>query len=140
MPHLTVEYSANLEEDVDVAAFCAAMRDAMRETGIFPLGGIRVRAFPCATYVIADGDPAYAYLHMICRIGAGRDPETRLAAAEAIYAAAEGHLKARIGDRPMALSLDLDELHARTSLKRFNTMHDALKPGALKTGALKAKA
>jgi 5-carboxymethyl-2-hydroxymuconate isomerase len=127
MPHLTIEYSANLAEDVDIAAFCAGMRDAMLATGIFPLGGIRVRAFPCHTYVIADGDPAFAYLHMICRIGAGRDPETRLAAAEAIYSAAEGHLRARIGDRPLALSLDLDELHPRTSLRRFNTVHDALK-------------
>lgn len=130
MPHLTVEYSANLEEDVDIAAFCAAMRDAMLATGIFPLGGIRVRAFPCRTYVIADGDPRYAYLNMICRIGAGRDPDTRLAAAEAIYAAAEGFLRARAGERPVALSLDLDELHPRTSLKRFNTVHDALKTKA----------
>ena len=126
MPHLTIEYSANLEEDVDMAAFCAAMRDAMLETGIFPLGGIRVRAFPCHTYVIADGDPRHAYLNIICRIGAGRDPDTRLAAAEAIYAAAEGHLKDRIGDRPLALSLDMAELHPRTSLKRFNTGHEAL--------------
>ena len=125
MPHLTIEYSANLDEDIDIAAFCAGMRDAMQATGIFPLGGIRVRAFPCRTYVIADGDPRYAYLHMICRIGAGRDPDTRLAAAETIYAAAEGQLKACVGDRPVALSLDLDELHPRTSLKRFNTVHDA---------------
>lgn len=130
MPHLTVEYSDNLEEDVDIAAFCAAMRDAMVETGIFPLAGIRVRAFPCHTYVIADGDPRHAYLNMICRIGAGRDPDTRLAAAETIYAAAEGHLKARVGDRPVALSLDLDELHPRTSLKRYNTIHEALKAPA----------
>ena len=127
MPHLTVEYSANLEEDVDIAAFCAAMRDAMLATGIFPLAGIRVRAFPCHAYVVADGDPRHAYLNMICRVGAGRDTETRLAAAEAIYAAAEGHLKARVGDRPVALSLDFDELHPRTSLKRYNTIHDALK-------------
>jgi 5-carboxymethyl-2-hydroxymuconate isomerase len=126
MPHLTIEYSANLAEDVDMAAFCVEMRDAMLATGIFPLAGIRVRAFPCHVYVIADGDPRYAYLNLICRIGAGRDPDTRLAAAEAIYAAAEGHLKARTGDRPVALSLDLDELHPRTSLKRFNSVHDAL--------------
>lgn len=127
MPHLTVEYSANLEEDVDIAAFCSGMRDAMLETGIFPLGGIRVRAFPCHTYVIADGDPRYGYMNLICRIGAGRDADTRLAAAEAIYSAAEGHLRERVGDRPVALSLDLDELHPRTSLKRFNTIHEALK-------------
>ena len=127
MPHLTVEHSANLETDVDMAAFCAAMRDAMVATGIFPLGGIRVRAFPCHTYVIADGTPEFAYLNMICRVGHGRDEDVRKAAAETIYAAAEDHLKPLVDGRPFALSLDLDELSPVTSLKRFNTVHTHLK-------------
>ena len=126
MPHLTLEYSANIEADVDIAAFCAVMRDAMVETGVFPLGGIRVRAFPCHTYVIADGDPSLGYLNMICRVGAGRDEDTRLKAAERLYAAAEAYLKPIVSG-PFALSLDLDELHPKTSLKRFNTIHDHLK-------------
>ena len=126
MPHLTIEYSANIESAIDMSAFCRAMRDAMVETGVFPLGGIRVRAFPCHTYVIADGDASLGYLHMICRVGAGRDEATRLAAAEQIYEAAEKHLKPLISF-PFALSLDLDELHPVTSLKRFNTIHGHLK-------------
>ena len=125
MPHLTIEYSANVEPAVDMAAFCSTMRDAMVETGIFPLGGIRVRAFPCQTYVIADGDPSLCYLHMICRVGAGRDVPTRLAAAEHLYDAAEAFLKP-VMPGPFALSLDLDELHDTTSLKRFNSIHDHL--------------
>ena len=127
MPHLTIEYSANVEDRADIPGFCAAMRDAMVETGIFPLGGIRVRAFPCHTYVVADGGGDCGYLHMICRVGHGRDQETRLAAAETIYAAAEAWLKPRMAHRPFALSLDLDELHPVTSLKRFNTIHAYLK-------------
>lgn len=126
MPHLTLEYSANLDASVDMGAFCAAMRDAMVETGIFPLGGIRVRAFPCHTYVIADGDPAHAYLHMICRAGHGRTEEVRKAAAETIYAAAETFLKPRMTG-PFALSLDFDELSPLTSIKRYNTIHAHLK-------------
>lgn len=126
MPHLTLEYSANLETDIAVPDLCAALRDAMVETGVFPLGGIRVRAFPCRHYVIADGDPSYAYLHMICRIGHGRDEDIRLEAAKHIYGGAEAFLKPRL-DRPFALSLDLDELHPTTSLKHVNTIHEALK-------------
>lgn len=127
MPHLTVEYSANLEEDVDMVSFCALMRDAMVATGIFPLGGIRVRAFPCHTYVIADGTPEFAYLNMMCRVGHGRDEDTRLRAADQLYTAAEDFLKLSIGERPCALSLDFAELDPVTSLKRFNTIHAALK-------------
>ena len=127
MPHLTIEYSDNIEDRAEIAAFCAHMRDAMVDTGIFPLGGIRVRAFPCGTYVIADGAADYGYLHMIARVGHGRDEPTRLAAAETLYAAAEAWLKPRMDHRPFALSLDLDELHPATSLKRSNTIHAALK-------------
>ena len=122
MPHLTIEYSENLEENLDLSAFCAALRDAMVATGIFPLGGIRVRAFPCRTYVIADGDLRYAYMNMICRVGRGRDEATRSAAAEVIYAAAESFLQEAV-TQPIALSLDFDELPEVTSLKRFNTIH-----------------
>ena len=85
MPHMTVEYSANLEDDVNLQAFCKAMRDAMLETGIFPLAGIRIRAFPCHTYEIADGTSDYAYMHLICRVGHGRTEDVRLKAAEQLY-------------------------------------------------------
>ena len=125
MPHLTIEYSENITGSVDIGALCVVMRDAMVETGIFPLGGIRVRAFPCQTYVIADAAQDYGYLHMICRVGHGRDEPTRLAAADTLYSAAEAYLKPRM-QRPFALSLDLDELHPVTSLKRYNTIHAAL--------------
>lgn len=132
MPHLTIEYSTNIEDSADIPLLCAEMRDAMVRTGIFPLGGIRVRAFPCHTYIIADGAMDYGYMHLICRVGAGRDEATRSAAAESLYAAAEAFLKPRMANRPFALSLDLDELHPVTSLKRYNTIHANLEQAARK--------
>ena len=44
MPHFTIEYSANLDERLDMAEVVDVVRNAAVETGIFPLGGIRVRA------------------------------------------------------------------------------------------------
>jgi len=44
MPHLIVEYSANLERDVDISRVVAAIHAAALETGVFPIGGIRTRA------------------------------------------------------------------------------------------------
>lgn len=127
MPHLTIEYSANLAENVEMQAFCMHMRDAMVESGIFPLGGIRIRAFPCETYVIADGAPEHAYLHMMCRVGHGRDEQTRLNAADGLYSAAEAFLAEKTAARPFALSLDFAELDPVTSIKRHNTLHAHLK-------------
>ena len=64
MPHFTIEYSANLDARVDIGAVCEIVRKAASETGVFPVGGIRVRAVRCEHYAIADGKPGYAFLDM----------------------------------------------------------------------------
>jgi 5-carboxymethyl-2-hydroxymuconate isomerase len=126
MPHLILDYSANLEEVIDVQSLCDRLRDAMVESGVFPLGGVRVRALPCAYYSIADGDPSYAYLHMTLRMGHGRDEETRLRVATSLSTVAEAFITPRLKG-PFALSLDLNELHPVTSLKPVNSIHDHIK-------------
>jgi 5-carboxymethyl-2-hydroxymuconate isomerase len=47
MPHFTIEYSANLDARVDMGKVVEVVRKAAVETGIFPIGGIRVRAIRC---------------------------------------------------------------------------------------------
>ena len=54
MPHLIVEYSANLERDVDIPRLVAAVHAAALETGVFPIGGIRTRAERRDIYQVAD--------------------------------------------------------------------------------------
>ena len=41
MPHLIVEYSANLEPALDIRGLVEALHEAALETGVFPIGGIR---------------------------------------------------------------------------------------------------
>ncbi len=43
MPHLIVEYSANIEEDLQLPELLTRLRDCAVATGVFPLGGIRLR-------------------------------------------------------------------------------------------------
>lgn len=126
MPHLIIEYSASLEDKVDIAAFCEAMRDAIfTAPGDFPLGGTRVRAYRADHSVVADGG-AHDFMHLMFRIGAGRDLAIKRAASKALYVAAEDFMKPLIGDGSIALSLELVEMDADTSIKRWNTVRDHL--------------
>ena len=85
MPHFTLEYSANLDARVDMAKVVEVVRKAAVETGIFPLGGIRVRAIRCEHYAIADGNTHFGFLAMVLRLGEGRDLATRKKAGEHIF-------------------------------------------------------
>ena len=127
MPHLTIEYSANLGADLDLQGFCDHMRDVMHRSGVFPLGGIRVRGTRVDVCAVASGDAELAFIDMTLRMGMGRDEDARASVTEAVYAAAEAWLKPQIGNRPFALSLEVMEIEARFSEKRFNTIHQFLK-------------
>jgi 5-carboxymethyl-2-hydroxymuconate isomerase len=67
MPHFTIEYSANLDSRVEMGEVVELARKAAAETGIFPLGGIRVRAIRCEHYAIADGAADAGFLPMVLR-------------------------------------------------------------------------
>jgi 5-carboxymethyl-2-hydroxymuconate isomerase len=129
MPHFTIEYSANLDARVDMATVVEVVRKAAVETGIFPLGGIRVRAVRCERYAIADGTAHFSFLDMVLRLGDGRDRAARKKAGEHIFKALSGHLDPVFVDSKLALSFDMQINDKETSWKR-NNIHDALKAEA----------
>jgi 5-carboxymethyl-2-hydroxymuconate isomerase len=126
MPHFTIEYSANLDNRLDLAAVCEVVRKAAAETGVFPIGGIRVRAIRCEHYAIADGGKDYGFLSMLLRLGEGRDLPTRKRAGEHVFRALSGHLDPVFAASKFALSFDMQINDKETSWKR-NNIHDALK-------------
>jgi 5-carboxymethyl-2-hydroxymuconate isomerase len=126
MPHFTLEYSANLDKRVDMSEVVEVVRKAAVETGIFPLGGIRVRAVRCEHYAIADGQPDFGFLAMVLRLGKGRDLATRKKAGEHVFEALSGYLDPVFAKSKFALSFDMQINDKETSWKR-NNIHEALK-------------
>ena len=129
MPHFTIEYSANLDARVDMGEVVEVVRKAAVETGIFPLGGIRVRAIRCEHYAIADGGAHSGFLDMVLRLGEGRDLATRTKAGEHIFRALSDYLDPVFVQSRFALSFDMQINDKETSWKR-NNIHEALKAQA----------
>jgi 5-carboxymethyl-2-hydroxymuconate isomerase len=134
MPHFTLEYSANLDDRVDMGKVVEVVRKAAVETGIFPLGGIRVRAVRCEHYAIADGRPHFGFLAMVLRLGEGRDLATRKKAGEHIFRALSDLLDPVFAQSQFALSFDMQINDKETSWKR-NNIHEVLKAEAPKAEA-----
>ena len=126
MPHLNIEYSSNLEEVLDIQALVDNIHQTALSTGIFPLGGVRTRAEARRYYRIANGDPNAGYIHMIVRIGPGRDVETRRSAGDRIFGALCDFTDELYRARPLALSFELQEI-PRDMAWRKNNLHELLK-------------
>src|SRR3954447_12069904 len=126
MPHFTIEYSANLDGHLDMSLVCEVVRKAAVETGIFPLGGIRVRAVRCDYSAVADGSAHFGFLDMVLRLGDGRDLATRKKAGEHIFNVLSDYLDPVFAESKFALSFDMQINDKETSWKR-NNIHEALK-------------
>lgn len=117
MPHIQIDYSANLDDRIDIAELCKSLRDAAVETNVFPLAGIRVRATACTHWVIADGDPRHAFLDISVRLRGGRPLETRKAATAHIFAAAEAYCASVMETSSFMLSLEMRDIDPELSPK-----------------------
>ena len=123
MPHIALEYSANLEALINIAELCDILRRTGIDTGVFPMAGIRVRAL-CADHVsIADGDPRHGFIDISVRLRDGRDLDTRKAATAALFAAAKTYLAPVLDKHPIALSLEMRNIDPELSPK-LNTIRD----------------
>ena len=114
MPHLRIEYTANLDAHTDIGALCKSLSHTLvtlkddQGAPVFPLYGTRVLAYPAAQYAVADGEQGRAFVYMNMRITPGRGPELVTAAGDAVLAAARAHLAPALGQLPVRLTLHID--------------------------------
>lgn len=123
MPHIVVECSRNVEEDIELDGLLDVLRDTALETGVFPLGGLRVRAFVAERYRVADCHPDNGYVHVTAFVGHGRPLDVRRHASEQLFAALCAHLDGVYRRRPLAISFNMQELHSQLNFKR-NNLHE----------------
>jgi 5-carboxymethyl-2-hydroxymuconate isomerase len=126
MSHMTLEYSANLQAEGDLGGLCGKLARFMVDIQadgkpVFPPGGIRVRAIPCAEFCIADGSLAdAAFVHAILKIGAGRTEATRQAVTTGLFEIMKTHFASQYASHGLALSLEFSEFSESGTLKHNN--------------------
>ena len=112
MPHIVVDYSANLEADIAPMRLVEAVHAAALAQPIFESIGVRTRAARREHFLVADGDPSHAFIAVTARIGPGRTVEARKAASEAIMAALYAAVEPIYRARGLVLSVEVTELDA----------------------------
>jgi 5-carboxymethyl-2-hydroxymuconate isomerase len=110
MPHITAEYSANLEQHVAVDGLLAALQDAAFSTGVAELAGFRTRAERREHYRVADGNPANCFVAITIRVARGRSAEDLKNLREVVTKAALDHLAPVFANAPISFSCEVQEI------------------------------
>ena len=129
MPHVTIQYTANLDPDANMGVLCVSLAQvicAQRDGDgqrVFPVGGTRVLAYPAAVHAVADGAPDRAFVYLNVRIAPGRAAPLVAATGEALMATVRGHFAALFASRPLGITLQIDE-----GVPVFDAKHSNLHP------------
>lgn len=126
MPHLVILYTPNVELKVDMTALCrklAATMVAQRDDAglpVFPVGGIRVLAYPAAHHAVADGGARgeaqgrgsdYAFVYLNLRMARGRSASVHQRVGQALEACTRDHMAERLAHSLIGITLQVDEGH-----------------------------
>lgn len=113
MPHLIIEYSANVAEHHSIDALLDVLQQTVLAMEVAPVAGVRIRALRQEQYRIADGsNDNHAYVAMVARIGPGRDDETKQRITTTLLDAAEAQFATEDSPLIIAWSLEVQEIDA----------------------------
>ena len=115
MPHLVIYYTPQIEAQTDMSALCRRLADTMLtvrdEAGkaVFPVGGVRVLAYPAAHHATTDGSGDHAFCYLNLRMGRGRGAAVHQQAGDALVTEARAHFEPLLATRAIGLTLQIDE-------------------------------
>ena len=108
MPHLTLEYTDNLE--FEIQPLLARLHSELAATGAINLKGLKSLAVRHSDYRIADGNPEYAFVHVGLLIREGRPVEVQKDAAKRVMNVLKETFGHRYENSYLSLSVDIKEM------------------------------
>jgi 5-carboxymethyl-2-hydroxymuconate isomerase len=118
MPHVIIEYSANIEAEIAPQRLVEELHQAAIASGIAEPVAVRTRLMRREHHRIGDGAPENAFVHIDIRARKGRTLEQKKAAVQALYDQANKTLDAVFRARPLALTVEIHEIDPETRLLR----------------------
>ena len=86
MPHLVLEYSANVPDEPDLDLVLRRLHEAMTTVGPFDLSNVKSRAVRREPFRVADGAPGRAFVHLTVSVLAGREARVLRETGDALLA------------------------------------------------------
>ncbi|MEM1274050.1 MAG: 5-carboxymethyl-2-hydroxymuconate isomerase [Pseudomonadota bacterium] len=129
MAHFQIDYSANLDEVVDMGRLCEAIRAAAAKIDAFPTAGIRVRAIRVDHVAMADGDPKHGFIDLCVRLREGRSKDVKQEAISHIFATLKDFMAPVMATRSVALSAEMRDIDAALAPK-FGNVRDHMEQNA----------
>lgn len=129
MPHLVLEYSGNVREDIDPAVLFAKLHTEIAAAGGFRLQDLKSRLVRMDQYFIGDGTYEQSFVNLDVRTFGGKPAAALAAISEAALAVLHGAFEATLRETACDISVQITELD-RPSFARARSAGRRSRPAA----------
>ena len=117
MPHIIVEYTDNIHNDLNINEILQGINDSLiSHKDLFSANGIRSRAVKLTNYKVGTGLNNDAFIHVTVKIASGRTKEAKETVLEQLFKTLETYVEQVPTDKKLSLSLELSELNSNGDL------------------------
>lgn len=121
MPHLVLEYSANVPDEPDLPSVLLDLHDALVASGLFERKDVKSRAVRHDVFAVADGAEDRAFVALSIAILDGRSDDVKSALSEtALEVLVRAYPNLVAGGRG-AITVEIRDLH-RASYRRVRVL------------------
>lgn len=120
MPHIQIDYTANLESTVIEQRLVETVHQAAVDSGIFPVWGIRTFARALTHYRVGNGRADNGFVQVTVRIAPGRDLALRQRITRELFGTVLQAMDALFKNHRLGCQLELTEFDAKVCVYKNN--------------------
>ena len=130
MPHILIDYTANLEDAVTRGRLVASVHQAAVNSGIFPVWGIRTFARAVPEYRVGNGEAGNGFVNVTVRIAPGRDLALRQRIKQTLFEAVLQAMDGLFETHRLGCQLEVTEFDPAVTVYQNNlaSTHQADEP------------
>lgn len=114
MPHLILEYSANIAQPMRSEDIVGKGHAVMLESGLFQPASVKTRSHEATFFAVGEHGDENGFLHVLVYLMEGRSPEQKQTLSEALFAVFDPIVPHRA-----SLTVDIRDLDKACYRKRF---------------------
>lgn len=112
MPHVILEYSANIHEKQELQSLLLTCHKKIAETLPTQLASCKGRVVEHAIYCVGDGNPKNAFVHLGVKVLQGRTPEQLKIVSTALLEILKERFHKSFEKLHLQITVEIDELQA----------------------------
>ena len=110
MPHIILEYSDNITDNVDEAIILEELHTTLVATELYPSQAIKSRCVSHSSYRVGSGAGNNAFIHLSLAVLPGRSEEQRKDIADKLFEVVKSRFPKTVADTPSSITLEIREL------------------------------